>query len=308
MRIAIVGAGGVGGYFGGRLAQAGIDTVFIARGATLDALRTLGLRVESINGDFSVPKVNATDDPAEAGQVDAILVAVKAWQIADVAPRLKPMLKKDTIVVPLENGMEAPDELASALGPEHAAGGMCAIVSFVVEPGHIRHMAADPRIVFGELDNRRTPRAEALLAALQTAKITSEIAEDIQRSMWTKFLFIVPYSAVGAATRMPAGVWRTIPESRALAERGLDELLAVARARGVDLGPEAKARTLGYMDALPPEATSSMQRDIIEGKPSELDAQLGAVVRMGRAAGVAVPTMETLYAALLPQERLAREK
>ena len=306
MRIAIVGAGGVGGYFGGRLAQAGIDTVFIARGATLDALRTRGLRVDSINGDFNLPRVNAVEDPAEAGPVDAILVAVKAWQIAEVAPRLKPMLKKETIVVPLENGMEAPDTLASILGAEHAAGGMCAIVSFVVEPGHIRHMAADPRIVFGELDNQRSFRAEALLAALKSAGISADIAENIQQSMWTKFLFIVPYSAVGAVTRMPAGVWRSLPESRAVADRALDELLAVARARGVDLGSEAKARTLSYMDALPPDATASMQRDIIDGKPSELDAQVGAVVRMARAAGVATPTFDALYGALLPQERKAR--
>jgi 2-dehydropantoate 2-reductase len=306
MRIAIVGAGGVGGYFGGRLAQAGVDTVFIARGATLEALRTRGLRVESINGDFSVPHVHAVEDPAEAGQVDAILLAVKAWQLAEVAPRLEPMLKKETIAVPLENGMEAPDALASALGREHAAGGMCAIVSFAVAPGHIRHIAADPRIVFGELDNQRTFRAEALLAALRSAGISAEIAQDIQHSMWTKFLFIVPYSAVGAVTRMPAGVWRTIPESRALAERGIDELLAVAHARGVDLGSEAKARTLSYMDALPPDATASMQRDIIEGKPSELDAQVGAVVRMARAAGIAVPTFDALYGALLPQELKAK--
>ncbi|HEV7921571.1 MAG TPA: 2-dehydropantoate 2-reductase [Thermoanaerobaculia bacterium] len=306
MRIAIVGAGGVGGYFGGRLAQGGIDTVFIARGATLQALRSGGLRVESINGDFSVPRVNAFEDPAEAGEVDAILMAVKAWQIAEVAPRLGPMLKKETIIVPLENGMEAPDEIASALGREHAAGGMCAIVSFVVEPGHIRHMAADPSIVFGELDNQRTFRAEALLAALKSAGINAEIAENIQRSMWTKFLFIVPYSAVGAATRMPVGVWRTLPQSRALAERGLDELLAVARARGIALGSEAKARTLRYMDALPPDATSSMQRDLIEGKPSELDAQVGAVVRMARAAGVPTPTFDALYGALLPQELKAK--
>lgn len=306
MRIAIVGAGGVGGYFGGRLAQAGVDTVFIARGATLEALRTRGLRVESINGDFSVPHVHAVEDPAEAGQVDAILLAVKAWQLAEVAPRLEPMLKQETIVVPLENGMEAPDALASALGREHAAGGMCAIVSFAVAPGHIRHIAADPRIVFGELDNQRTFRAEALLAALKSAGISAEIAQDIQHSMWTKFLFIVPYSAVGAVTRMPAGVWRSIPESRALAERGIDELLAVARARGVDLGSEAKARTLSYMDALPPDATASMQRDIIEGKPSELDAQVGAVVRMARAAGIAVPTFDALYGALLPQELKAK--
>jgi len=252
MRIGIVGAGGVGGYFGGRLAQAGIDTVFIARGATLEALRTRGLEVESINGSFHVPTIEATHDPAEAGKVDALLIAVKAWQIREIAPRLRSMLKPDTIVVPLENGMEAPDELAEVLGRDHAAGGLCAIVSFIVEPGKIRHTAAEPLISFGELDNRRTPRAEALLAALQQAGIKADIPPDILRSMWSKFLFIVPYSAAGAVTRSAVGVWRAIPEARTLVERGLDEMLAIARARGVDLGEEAKARTLAYVDALSP--------------------------------------------------------
>src|SRR4051812_12533827 len=177
MRIAVVGAGGVGGYFGGRLAQAGTDdVVFIARGATLEALRKRGLRVESINGDFALAKVNATDDAASIGTVDAVLVCVKAWQVREAVESIRPALAADTIIVPLENGLEAPDDIAGAAGKQHAVGGTCGLVSFVVEPGHIRHVSVDPFIGFGELDDRPSERCERLLASLQAAKITSFIA------------------------------------------------------------------------------------------------------------------------------------
>ena len=306
IRIAVVGAGGVGGYFGGRLAAAGIDTTFIVRGATLEALRTRGLKVESVTGDFALDSVHATDDPATAGPVDAVLLAVKAWQIPDAAAAVKPMLKPDSIVVPLENGMEAPDQIAEAAGREHAMGGLCGIVSFIVQPGHIRHTATEPFIMFGELDNARTPRAERLRATLGRAGIKADIPIDIHRSMWTKFLFITAMSGAGAVTRVPIGVWRNQPETRALVTQAVEEVLAVATARGITLDPNAVAETLARYDALPPASTSSLQRDVMEGKPSELDAQLGAVVRMAAAAGVATPVCSFLYAALLPQERIAR--
>ena len=306
MRIAVVGAGGVGGYFGGRLAAAGVDTTFIVRGATLDALRTRGLRVESIHGDFTVERVQVTDDPSTTGKVDAVLLAVKAWQIPEAAAAAKPMLGPETMVVPLENGMEAPEQIANAVGREHAMGGLCGIVSFIVEPGHIRHTATEPFIMFGELDNARSPRAERLRATLERAGIKADIPIDIHRSMWTKFLFIAPMSGAGALTRVPIGVWRTQPETRAMVTQAVEEVLAVANARGVTLDPNAVAETLARYDNLPPQSTSSLQRDVMEGKPSELDAQLGAVVRMGSAAGVATPICSLLYAALVSQERLAR--
>lgn len=306
MRIAVVGAGGVGGYFGGKLAQSGLDVVFIARGRTLDALRTRGLRVDSIKGDFILANVNATDDPGSAGKVDIVLVAVKAWQIPDAIAGLKPMLTGDAAVIPLENGMMAPDDIARLLGREHTLGGLCGIVSFVVEPGHIRHAAVEPQIMFGELDNRRSPRVERIADVLQRAGVNAEVPPDIHRSMWTKFLFIAPYSAIGAASRVPIGVWRTIPETRALVEGLVREVLEVAKARNVSLAEDAFDRTIQRYDALTADATPSLQRDVMEGKPSELEAQLGAVVRMAREAGVAVPLFETLYAALLPQEHLAR--
>jgi 2-dehydropantoate 2-reductase len=306
MRIAVIGAGGVGGYFGGRLAAAGIDTTFIVRGATLDALRSRGLRVESIDGDFMIEHPRATDDPATAGTVDAVLLAVKAWQIPAAAAAAKPMLGPDTIIVPLENGMEAPEQIADALGRDHAMGGLCGIVSFIVEPGHIRHTATEPFILLGELDNARTPRAERLRATLERAGIKAEIPIDIHRSMWTKFLFIAPMSGAGALTRMPVGVWRSQPETRAMVTTAVEEVLAVANARGVTLDPNAVAETLARYDNLPPQSTSSLQRDVMEGKPSELDAQLGAVVRMARASNVPTPVCSLMYAALLPQEHHAR--
>ncbi len=306
MRIAVVGAGGVGGYFGGRLAQAGVDTTFIARGASLDALRTRGLRVESIHGDFALERVSATDDPSSVGPVDAILMTVKTWQIADAAKALGPMIGPDTVVVPLENGVDAAEILAGVVGREHVLGGLCAIVSFVVAPGHVRHAAVDPLIMLGELDNRAIPRAERLRDTLLAAGIKTEIPKDIHRSLWTKFLFIAPMSAVGALTRVPIGVWRAIPEIRVLTDASVREVVAVAAALGIDLGDDAALRTWERYDALPPASTSSLQRDVMDGKPSELDAQIGAVVRLGRQHGVPTPVSDILYHCLLPQERRAR--
>jgi 2-dehydropantoate 2-reductase len=306
MRIAVIGAGGVGGYFGGRLAQAGMDTIFIARGATLDALRTKGLRVDSINGDFTVDRVQATHDPGTVGKVDAILLAVKAWQIPAAAESAKPMLGPDTIVVPLENGIDAPETIAAILGREHAVGGLCAIVSFIVAPGHIRHAAFDPAVMFGELDNARTERVERLRQALATANVTAEVPQDIHRSMWTKFLFIATMSGIGALTRVPIGAWRAIPEIRAIVTDSLREVVALASARGIDLGDDAIEKTWQRYDAMAPASTSSLQRDVMDGKPSELDAQLGAIVRLAKEANIDVPVTAMIYHALLPQERIAR--
>jgi 2-dehydropantoate 2-reductase len=306
LKIAIIGVGGVGGYFGGKLAKAGVDTVFIARGAMLDALRSKGLRVDSIAGDFVVDRVNATDDPSSVGPVDAVIFATKAWQIPDAAEKAKPLVGKETIAVPLENGMEAPDQLAHAFGRQHVLGGLCGIVSYIVAPGHIKHAAIDPFVMFGELDNSRTPRVERLQQTFERAGIKADIAPDIHRSMWSKFLFIAPMSAIGALTRVPIGSWRSIPETREIAIRAMREMIAIANARGIDLGDDAIERTLERYERMAPDSTSSLQRDIIEGKPSELEAQAGAIVRMARESKVATPVCETLYALLLPQERRAR--
>ena len=306
MRIVVLGAGGVGGYFGGRLAHAGTDVTFFARGATLEALRTRGLRVDSIKGNIEIAKVNATDDASSIGKADAVLVCVKSWQVRDACASIRDAVGQETIVVPLENGMEAPDDIAAALAPQNAAGGLCGLVSFVVEPGHIRHISVDPFIAFGELDNRRSARAERLLETLTAAGITSFIPPDIQRAMWMKFLFIATLSGIGSITRVPAGVWRAMTETRALAEKALREVMSVAAARNVTLPDDAFDTVMQRIDALSPDSTASLQRDVLEGKPSELDAQLGAVVRLGKNTGVATPLFEFMFHALLPQERKAR--
>lgn len=306
MRIAFIGAGGVGGYFGGKLAQAGVDVTFIVRGATLAALRADGLRVDSIGGDFVVNPVQATDDPSTVGPVDAVFVAVKAWQIAEAVANIGPLLGPDTVVVPLENGVEAPEQLAELVGDQHAVAGLCGIVSFIVAPGHIRHAGAEPFIMFGERDNRRSERLERLRETLVAAGVNATIPPDIQHSLWTKLLFIVPTSGIGAVTRATIGVWRDMPGTRAMAEAVLREIVAVATAGGVTMEPDAVDVTMARIDGMPLDATTSMHRDLVQGRPSELDAQLGAVVRLGAQRAVPTPVTGMLYACLLPQETAAR--
>ena len=304
MRVAVVGAGGVGGYFGGRLAAAGVDVTFIVRGRTLNALRGGGLRVESINGDFAVSPVQATDEPA--APADVVLIATKAWQLREAAGQIVPILHEETVVVPLQNGIDGPDQLASVLPRRHIAGGLCAIVAYAESPGFIKHVGAEPLVMFGELDNSLSPRLASLRDAFVAAGVKCQIPADIHHSMWTKFIFIAPLSGIGAITGVPVGAWRTVPETRAMAEAAVNEVIAVARAKGVAIDADVLARTMQRYDALPPTATASLQRDVMEGKPSELEAQLGAVVRLGRAAGVATPLHEWMYHALLPGEQAAR--
>lgn len=309
MRIAIFGSGGVGGYFGGRLAQAGEPVVFIARGAHLLAMRARGLQVDSVAGDFTVSPVEATDDPFSVSPVDVVLVCVKAWQVPEAARGLLPLLRDDSFVVPMENGVEASDQLAAVVGAERVVGGLCRIVSFVAGPGHIRHTGAVARIEFGERDRRSSARVAALKSTFERCTgVSVGTPPDIEVALWEKFLFIAPFSAVAAVARMPAGVVRTVPETRRLLEAAIGEVLALARARGVALSEDSVARTLAYVDGLPEDATASMQRDILEGRPSELDAQTGTIVRLGREAGVPVPTNEFLYASLLPAELEARNR
>jgi len=306
MRIAVFGAGGVGGYFGGRLAQAGEDVVFIARGDHLKAMVTHGLRVDSAKGDFVVKPVKATDDPGQAGIVDVILVGVKAWQVTNAAEAMRPMVGPETFVLPLQNGLEAPTQLVAVLGDQHVLGGLCGLSTFIVGPGHIRHAGAEPFVRFGELDNRPSDRVKRLQKVFERAGVIAKIPQDIQVALWMKFLFITPWGGVGAVTRTPLGVWRSLPETRQMAESALQEITIVAQARDIALPENAMPMTMNIYDSLPPDITSSMQRDIAEGRPSELDAQIGAVVRFGKDADVATPLHRLIYNSLLPMELRAR--
>jgi 2-dehydropantoate 2-reductase len=307
MHIAVFGAGAVGGYFGGRLAQAGEDVVFIARGDHLKAMQTRGLRVDSIEGNFVIDPVHATDDPTEIGVADAVLVSVKAGQVSEAAEAMRPMVGPETFVVPLENGVEAPSQLAEVLGKQHVLGGLCRIISALVAPGHIRHSGISPTITFGELDRRRSTRADRLRQAFDKAEgVTPHIPSDIRVALWEKFLFIAALSGVGAVTRAPVGVLRSLPETRRLLEEAMAEILAVAQALGIALSPETVTETMAFVDGLPASGTASMQRDVMAGRPSELESQNGAVVRLGREAGVETPMHSFIYHSLLPQELRAR--
>jgi 2-dehydropantoate 2-reductase len=306
MRIAIFGTGGVGGYFGGRLAQHGADVTFIARGEHLRAILESGLKVDSLNGDFVVYPAQATDKIEKVGTVDLVVVGVKAWQVPEAARAMRPMVGAHTTVLPLQNGVEAVPQLAAELGAERVVGGLCRIVSFVVEPGHIRHAGFAPSVVIGEMTNRRSSRIIEIEAVFNHAGIDTRIADDIQAALWTKFLFIASFSGMGAIANAPAGKLRTDSELRNQVVSAMEEISALAQARGINLPANATDTAMAGLNTLPEDATSSMQRDIAAGKPSELESQNGAVVRMARDAGVEVPTHEFIYKTLKPLEEKAR--
>jgi 2-dehydropantoate 2-reductase len=307
VRIALFGAGGVGGYLGARLAEAGEQVVFVARGEHLRAMQAGGLHLESIAGDALIRPVEATDDPAEVGPVDALIVATKTWQLPQAVRTMGPLVGSGTMVVPVLNGVEAVDVLAEGLGREHVVGGLCGMISYLAGPGRIRHTGAEPWITFGELDGEVTKRVRRLEETLLSCRgLRVEIAEDINVALWEKFMFITATGGIGAVTRAPMGAFRSVPQTRVLLEAAMREVVAVAQARGVKLSEEAVAERMTFVDSLEPHGTSSMQRDIVDGHRSELDAWSGAVVRLGREAGVDTPVHATIYAGLLPQELRAR--
>lgn len=307
MRIAVMGAGGVGGYFGGRLAEAGHEVTFIARGAHLAEIRRDGLRIESIAGDAHIRPAAATDDPAAVGLVDLALVGVKAPQVPETARAMKPLVGPSTMVLPLQNGVEAADQLAGVLGKTPVVGGLCKLIAMIAGPGRIRHAGMAPRVVLGERDGRSSSRVEALKALFDGCRgVSAEVAADIRVALWEKFLFIAAFSGVGAVTRVPAGPMRQQSEIRELIVEAMGEIRDLARLRGAPLADDAVDRAMALVDALPQEGTASMQRDIMQGRPSELDAQNGAVVRLAAEVDLPVPVNDFLYRALLPRERAAR--
>jgi 2-dehydropantoate 2-reductase len=308
MRVAVFGTGGAGGYFGAQLAMAGEDVVFIARGAHLRAINEAGLRLETPSGETTI-RAKATDDPTDAGHVDAVLVGVKAWQVTEAARAMRPLVRSDTVVVPMQNGVEAAGELAAVFA-SNTLGGMCGTLSFVAGPGHIRSMGGRNFIKFGELDNQRTDRVERLRRGFARANVDVEVPADIVKALWDKFLMVTTFGGVGSITRAPIGAIRTVPETRRLLEQCLRETLAVAKARKVPMGDTGTtvAEVMKFYDSIPPNGTTSLQRDITGGKRSELDYWTGAVVRLGREVAVPTPTHQLIYDCLLPSELRAQEK
>ncbi|MYE70077.1 MAG: 2-dehydropantoate 2-reductase [Gemmatimonadetes bacterium] len=305
MRIAIYGAGGVGGYFGGVLARAGHDVTLIARGRHLDAIRSHGLLLRTPGGDFRAHPP-ATAETAGTGPVDAVIVAVKSLHIPAVRAGIGPLLGPATLVVPLLNGVNAHEALLPAVGRERMGKGLTRIISEVAAPGEIRHVGVDPYVALAEWDGSASPRAEALVAAFVQAGVDAEIPPDIDAALWHKFLFVCSLGGVCAVCRMPLGPVRANPASRDLLRRAMEEIAAIAAARGITLPPDAVDRALEIFDSFPPEGTSSLQRDIAAGIPSELDAWNGAAVRIGAESGVPTPVHSFIHAALLPSEMAAR--
>lgn len=308
MRIAVFGTGGAGGFFGAQLARAGEDVVFIARGDHLRAIRSAGLHVETPAGEILIHPAQATDDPAQVAKVDVVLLGVKAWQVRDAATAMRPMFGAETFVVPLQNGVEAPGQLAAVLGADHVLGGLCGTFSWVVGPGRIRNIGAANFVKFGELDNRPSERAERLRAMLERAGVKAEVSPDIRKALWEKFMLITSFGGIGAVTRAPIGVIRALPETRQLLEQCAREVDIVARAHQVVLADSAVADTMAFIDTVAESATTSLQRDIAQGRPSELEAWNGAMVRLAKERDVDTPVHRMIYHSLLPLELRARGK
>lgn len=308
MRIAVMGSGGVGGYFGGLLAAAGEEVTFIARGEHLRAIRANGLRVESVHGDFSIVPAQATENSAGVGAVDLVLLATKSYALEEAAQAVRPLLGSGTAVLPLQNGVDAPERLVAILGPEPVLGGLCYVGSYVAAPGVIRQVSQFRRVIVGELNGEITPRVKAIIAVLARSGAVAETSADIRKALWTKFAFIAPFSGVGAVARVPAGEITGCPETRTLLEQAMREVEAVARKRSVSLEPDVVPQTMAFCDAMAPAQTASMQRDILDGKPSELESIIGIMVRLGEELAVPVPAFRFFYATLLPQERLAHNR
>jgi 2-dehydropantoate 2-reductase len=306
MKIAIMGTGGVGGYYGGLLAQSGQDVTFIARGAHLRAIREQGLRVKSVHGDFTVPPAKATDTPAEVGPVDMVLFATKTYQTDEAAQLITPMVAQNTVIVSLQNGIDAADRIARVVGMEHMLGGVTWLSAAVEAPGLIGQYSQFRRIALGEFSGEATPRLKAALDALQATGATVEVSDVILKVLWTKFVFIAPVMAMGSLTRVTFGEYRNVPEARAMLTDAISEVASVAKAKGVKLDEDVVKKTLAFIDSSEPGIKPSMQRDVESGKPSELEAIIGAVVHLGAEHNVPTPAMKFAYAMLKPGELKAQ--
>ncbi len=300
MKIAVMGAGAIGGYFGGRLAQAGFDVSFIARGAHLDVIRKNGLKVLSPLGDFTIHPATVTDDPAEIGPVDVILFMVKNYDTLQAAEQIRPLVGPDTAIIPFQNGVEARAMLSNVLGARHVLGGVAFIPASIQEPGVIKHNAELAKLVFGEFDKQITPRAVAFLDALEKAGVTGEIPADISMVLWSKLMFLTSMSAINCITQQPVGLVQSDGETIALYMDAMREVAAVATAHGVSLGEEEIANNMALAKSFPPNNKTSMFQDLEAGRSLEIDYLSGAVVRLGREKGIETPIHRTAWVAIKP--------
>jgi 2-dehydropantoate 2-reductase len=296
MKFVMLGSGGVGGYYGARLQQAGHEVTFVARGAHADAMRKGGLRIRSELGDATL-RVNVVDDPALAGSADLVVVAVKLWDTESAASMVARV--PDAAVVSFQNGVDKDDVLAAAVGPRRVLGGVTHIGAVIAEPGTIAHTGKLQRVTLGELDGSRTPRLEAAVEAFRSAGIESVASDDIRRVTWEKFVFLTALSGMTALTRKPIGEIRAHPATRALLLDAVRETVAVARAEGARIDDSFAQKQLEMVDTLPPGMMASMAQDLLRGRRLELPWLSGAVVRRAEKHGLAVPAHRAIYAALV---------
>lgn len=304
MRIAVVGAGAVGGYYGARLAQAGHEVVFLARGANLEAIRKHGVSIRSQLGEITV-RARAENQASAVGQVDLVIVSVKTYSNAEAFRLLPPLVGSDTSVLTLQNGVDSADEIAAVVGPRPVLAGATYIIATLSEPGVIHHTGAARRIVFGEAFGERavTPRVQEIERALRGADVQAEAVADSRVPIWEKFIFLAPFAGLSAAARLPLGPLWHVPEFRVSYDRAMAEVEALAHADGVPVATDVRAQKMRYLDESPGASRSSMMMDLLAGRAIEVEALLGSVVRRGRERGVPTPLMEALYGVLKPFER-----
>jgi 2-dehydropantoate 2-reductase len=299
MKIAAMAAGAVGGYFGARMAAAGHDVHFIARGANLAAIKANGLKIESVHGDLHLPKANVTDDPAQVGPVDIVLFAVKLWDTEKAAEQARPLIGPNTRLITFQNGVDSVERIAPILGPDHTVGGVAAIASVIASPGVIKHTSQFAMIRFGRADKKADPVLQAFAEAGKAAKLDIGISDDIEVDRWQKFIFLTAMSGATAALRSPIGPIVADPELRAFFRQLMEEALAVGRAKGVKLD---QALIDGRMDFVLNKVErgmkASMAHDLERGNRIELDWLSGKVRELGRALGIATPASDTVYTVL----------
>lgn len=301
MRVGVVGAGGVGSYFGGRLAHAGADIQVLARGRQLRAIRDNGLRISGGRGEVALA-LPATDDPTEIGPCDIVLFCVKSYDTETAVELLPPLLHATTAVVSLQNGVDNEEKIAARIGPEHVMGGAAFIFASVVEPGVVHDAGGPGSIVFGELDGSGSTRGEALLEMCQRAGVPAELVTDIRVRLWDKFAFICAQAGMTACTRLPIGEVRAEPVTWGMFTNIVDEVVALGTAEGVDLPSDTGAKIARFAQALPAGGFSSLYDDLVGGRRLELQALHGLVVRRSRAHDLAAPMCEAVYALLKPHE------
>jgi 2-dehydropantoate 2-reductase len=300
MRIAVVGAGGVGGGFGAALAKAGADVTFIARGAHLAAMKSDGLQIESPRGDTHLVPTQATDDPETVGKVDVVLFCVKLWDLESAGEHIKPLVGSGTAVIPLQNGIDAAERLTPILGREAVMGGVAQISASIIKPGTIRQVGTFMRMIFGEFDGKRSKRAEDFLALCQKAGFDATLSDQILTELWMKFIPLATNASMTAATRLPIGKLRDDPDIKAIFLACITEVIDVGRAKGIALPADALGKTLDFLGHAPPAMKASMALDLERGNRLELPWLSGKVVELGREQGIPTPTHDILYALLKP--------